>query len=171
MAVSADAQSRSRFSKDRLVGLFVPVALAVFTWLAALLALGFIARLNSLSLLNVLPVFFVVLLFWPVYRAAPWRPGLAGRVYRWARDQRLEAAAVIGLGLLPVVPFVPDVLVSLLQLPYRGSGIFFGAALFYRERFGPLAGRILLTFGQTYLQLLWLFFMAKGVVFVVRRLR
>lgn len=156
---------------DRAFELGVPVGLAVLTWLALLLAVGFLARLTALSFLNVLPVFVVGLLFWPVYRAAPWRAGMAERVRRWSHDRTTEVGVLVGLGLVPLVPVVPDLLVTLLQLPYRGSGIFFGASLFYRQRLGPTAGRLLLVFAQTYLQVIWLYLLSKGVVGLARRLR
>lgn len=168
--MSTEAGSRTRSATDHMVELVVRVGLAVFTWLAILLAIGFLARIPELSLLNVLPLFFVGLLFWPIYRAAPWQPGLASRVRQWSRDQQMEALAIAGLGLLPLVPFMQDVLVSLLQLSHRGSGVFFGASLFYRERFGSTVARVLLTFGQTYMQLLWLYFLSIGLLAVGRRL-
>lgn len=171
MALSPVVDDRLAVPLERFVAVGVPVGLAVLTWLAVLLAVGFLARLNSLSVLNLLPLFFVGLLFWPVYRAAPWREGMAERVRSWARGQRTEFAVIVVLGLLPLVPPVPDLLVSLLQLPYRGSGIFFGASLFYRERLGPMAGRLLLGFAGTYIQLIWLYLLSKGVVGLVRRLR
>lgn len=171
VSLSSKTEARLTVTLDRVLEITVPVGLAVLTWLALLVAVGFLARLNSLSVLNVVPVIFVGLLFWPIYRAAPWQPGTTTRVRRWARHQQAEFVIVLGLGLLPLVPFVPDLLVSLLQLPYRGSGVFFGASLFYRERFGSLAGRLVLTFGQTYIQLLWLYLLSKGVIGLVRRLR
>lgn len=166
--MSLTAPSPDDVTLDRVA---VPVGLAVLTWLGLLLAVGFLARLGSLSLLNLLPVFFVALLFWPVYRIEPWREGATDRVVAWARQRRVVVPVVIGLALLPLVPLVPDLLVSVLQLPYRGSGVFFGATLFYRARFGPAVARLLLVFAQTYLQLLWLYFLAVGLVEVVRRLR
>lgn len=156
---------------ERLVAVAVPVGLAVLTWLSLLLTVGFLARLNALSFLNLVPLFFLLLLFWPVYRAAPWREGVAERVGRWARDHTTEFAVLVALGILPYVPLLPDLVVTLLQLPYRGSGIFFGASLFYRERLGPMAGRLLLRFAQAYLQLIWLYLLAKGTVGLARRLR
>ncbi len=156
---------------DRAVELGVPAGLAALTWLGLALAAGFLARLNDLSVLNLLPLFFVGLLFWPVYSAAPWRPGVAERARSWARRSRAELAVVAVLWLVPLAPLVPELVVSLLQLPYRGSGIFFGASLFYRQRLGPEAGRLLLAAAQAYIQLLWLFLLSKGLVAVGRRLR
>lgn len=149
----------------------VPVGLAVLTWIGLLLAVGYVARLGSLSVLNLLPVFFVGLVFWPVYRVQPWRAGATDRVRAWAGHRRVVFPVVVALAILPLVPFVPDLLVSLLQLPYRGAGVFFGASLFYRQRFGPTAARLLLFFGQSFLELLWLYYLSVGLVGLVRRLR
>lgn len=171
MSVSAPAEDRTIPAIDRLLTAAVPVGLAAVTWLGLLLTAGFLVRLNRVSLLDLLPVFFVALLFWPVLRAAPWREGAADRVRAWAGDRFAEFAVVAGLAVLPLVPVVPDLLVSLLQLPYRGSGVFFGASLFYRERVGPLAGRMLLAAAQWYLQLLWLYLLSTGIVGLARRLR
>lgn len=171
MALKSSADAQPGDVVDRAFELGVPVGLAVLTWLALLVAVGFLARLNSLSFMNVLPVFIVGLLFWPVYRAAPWRAGMGQRVRRRAQDRTTEAGVIVVLGLLPVVPVVPDPLISLLQLPYRGSGVFFGASLFYRHRLGPTAGRLLLAFAQTYLQLVWLYLLSKGLVGLARRVR
>lgn len=171
MALTTASEGWLPISGDRLVDLAVPVGLAVVTWLTLLLAVGVLVRVSAPSVLDLVPLFFVVVLLWPVYLAAPWRDGVSARVRRWARDQPTEFAVVVGLGLLPLVPFAPDLLVSLLQLPYRGSGIFFGASLFYRQRFGPTAGRLLLVFAQTTLQLIWLFLLSTGVLGLVRRLR
>lgn len=171
MALRAAAEDGPTVTAERVLGVAVPVGLAVLTWLALLLTIGFLARLNSLSVLNLVPLFFVVLLFWPVYLAAPWRDGVSERVRSWARGQTTEFAVAVAFGLLPLVPVVPDLLVSVLQLPYRGSGIFFGASLFYRQRFGPPAGRVLLNFAQVSIHLVWLYLLSKGTVGVARRLR
>ncbi len=158
-------------SIEDLVRMAVPIGLAVLTWLGLLLTVGFLARLNSLSLLNVLPMFFLVLLFWPIYRVKPWRPGAADRVRHWLAEQTTELAVLVGLWVLPWVPLLPDLLVTLIQLPYRGSGVFFGASLFYRERLSPVIGRLLLNLAQLYIQALWLYFLSKGTVGLVRRFR
>lgn len=73
------------------------------------------------------------------------------------------------VAIVPLVPFVPELVVSVLQLPYRGAGIFYGTSLFYRVRFGPAVARVLVVFAQTYLQLLWLYFLSVGLVGLVRR--
>ena len=171
MSLSGAAETRTVPSLDRALAVAVPVALAVVTWLGLLFVVGFLARLNRLSVLNLLPLFFVGLLFWPVARAAPWREGVTDRARTWTEERAVAFVVVAGLALLPLVPFVPDLLVSVLQLPYRGSGIFFGASLFYRERLGPTAARALLLVAQWYLQLLWLYLVSIGLVGLVRRLR
>lgn len=171
MSLTTASEGRLPISADRLVDLAVPVGLAVVTWLTLLLGVGVLVRVSAPSVLDLVPLFFVVVLLWPVYLAAPWREGVSGRVRGWASRHTTEFAVVVGLALLPLVPFVPDLLVSLLQLPYRGSGVFFGASLFYRQRLGATAGRLLLVFAQTSFQLIWLFLLSKGVLGLVRRLR
>ncbi|MFB6362387.1 MAG: hypothetical protein ABEH59_13840 [Halobacteriales archaeon] len=158
-------------SIEDVVRIAVPVALAILTWLGLLLTVGFLARVNSLSLLNILPIFFLVLLFWPIYSVAPWRPGAGERVQNWIRGQYVEFAVLGGLWMLPIFPLGPDLLVTVIQLPYRGSGVFFGASLFYRERLNPTASRLLLNLAQVYIQALWLYFLSKGTVGLVRRVR
>lgn len=171
MAVTLPAEDRLAAAADRLAPVAVPVGLAVVTWLTLLLAAGVLLRPGSLSLSNLVPLFFVGLLLWPVYRAAPWRDGTAARVLRWVNRSRAAFAVLAVLFVLPAVPLVPDLLISLLQLPYRGSGLFFGASLFYRERLGPTAARLLLRFGQWYFQALWLYLLATILVGLGRRLR
>lgn len=171
MSVTGRAGSRLSTALEPLAPVAVPIGLAVLTWLTLLLTAGLLARLGSVSLLNLLPLFFVGVLFWPIYEVAPWREGVTARTRRWA-SRRGPVFVVTGvLAVVPLVPFVPDLLVTLLQLPYRGTGIFFGASLFYRARFGPLVGRLVLGFGQTYLQLFWLYLLATGVVALVGRFR
>lgn len=171
MAVSPSSADRVTVAIDRIAPVAVPVGLAVLTWLALLLIAGFFARLGSLSLLNLVPLFFVALLVWPVYSVAPWREGATARVRAWAAPRRPAFVLVAVLGALPLVPVVPDLVVSVLQLPYRGAGSFYGASLFYRERFGRPAGWLLLTAAQSYLQVLWLYFLSVGLLGLVRRVR
>lgn len=170
MTATPTAEDRLAAAVDRLSPVAVPVGLAALTWLTLLLAAGVLLR-ASLSLSSLVPVFFVGLLFWPVYRAAPWREGASARVRRWVRASRVEFAVLAVLAAVPLVPLVPDLVVSALQLPYRGSGLFFGASLFYRQRFGPAAGRTVLRFGQWYFQALWLYLLATMLVGLGRRLR
>lgn len=154
---------------DTALDIAIPVGLAVVTWLAVLLAVGVTARAGSL--LDALPLFFVALLLWPVLRAAPWREGSAARARAWARANRDALAIAVGLAVLPVLPPVPDLVVTVLELPYRGTSVFFGASLPYRDPLGRVASRSLLRFGQWSFQALWLYLLATGLLAAGRRLR
>lgn len=169
VGLTPTAEARVAAATDRLAPIVVPAGLAVVTWLALLLAAGILFRADGLSVF--VPLFFVAILLWPVYSAAPWREGASDRAREWLQNDWPALAVAAGLGVLPVLPAVPDLLVSILQLPYRGSGLFFGATLVYRQRFDPLAGRVLLRFGQWTIQLLWLYLLATLVVGAARRLR
>ena len=171
MSVSASAPARAAAVADRLAPVAVPVGLAALTWLGLLLVAGFLARLDSLSLFNLVPLFVMALVFWPVVSVAPWREGATGRVVAWVTARWRAFPVVVVLAVLPIVPGVPDLLVRVLQLPYRGGGAVYGATLFYRARFGPMAGRLLFTAAVTYLYLLWLYFVSAGLVGLARRLR
>lgn len=151
------------------VAIAVPAGLAVGTWFVVLLAVGVIARADSL--LDLLPSFFIGLLLWPVVRAAPWREGVTARTRAWAHRNRGALVVAVVLAVLPALPFVPDVVVTVLQLPYRGSGMFFGASLVYREPLGSAASRTLLRFGQWSFHALWLYLLATGLLAIGRRLR
>lgn len=171
MALSPPAEEQLSAGVERVAPVAVPAGLAVVTWLTLLLAAGVLVRFEGSLLATVVPLFFVALLAWPVYRAAPWRAGVTDRTRRWLDREWPVLAVVAGLAVLPILPLVPDPVVSVLQLPYRGSGLFFGATVFYREQLGPLAGRLLLRFGQWTIQLLWLYLLATLVVGAVGRVR
>jgi len=157
-----------RFEVARVL---VPVGLAVATWLVALLAVGYLLGIRSLSPFTLLPLSIVVALFWPIVAVAPWREGASARVVFWIVRNRETLVGIVGLALLAALPVTPRLLVRILELPYRGSGIFFGASLFYREHVGPAFADLLLRFGQWYLELLWLYVVATGAVAVGRRMR
>jgi len=156
--------SHRRERGTRIALVAVPVGLAVIAWLALLVTLGVVAELDALSLLNVLPLLVVLVMFWPLYLLAPWRPGLTERVVDWAGTHRDGILVAVVLGVVRVVPFAPDLLVGLLNLPFRSAGVLFGAKLFYGERLGTEAGRLVLRFGQWYLEAFWLFIVGTALV-------
>lgn len=151
-----------------LPGLLVPAGLAVVTWLVALLAAGYLLRLKSVTFFTVIPLVVIFALFWPIIAAAPWRPAVSARVVLWAKRNHETLFAVVLLTLVAVLPFTPDLLIRVIELPYRGSGIFFGASLFYRERLGATFAEVLLRFGQWYLELIWLYVLGSALATVVR---
>jgi hypothetical protein len=146
----------------RAARIAVPAALAVVTWLVVLVGVGLVAGVDSP--LDLLPLFVVAVMLWPVYLAAPWRPGLTERVLGAAERNRWGIAAGLGLLLARWLPFAPGELLTLLDLPFRSAGVLFGAGLFYRRLFGPTTGRFLLSFGQWYLELFWLFLAGSFLV-------
>lgn len=154
----------------RVTRVAVPAGLAVLTWLVVLLAVGVLAGLTA-SVMNIVPVILVGLLFWPVFRAAPWRPGVTERMRRFVRTNRDPILVAIALFVLRSVPVTPDLLVSLLDLPFRATGLLFGASVFYRRHVGAAFGRFILDFGQWYLEAFWLFGIGLLVAGVVRRVR
>lgn len=156
--------SHRREQGKRVALVAVPVGLAVIAWLELLVAVGVVAELDALSLLNLLPLLVVLVMFWPLYLLAPWRPGLTERVVDWAGAHRDGILAAVVLGVVRVVPFAPDLLVGLLNLPFRSAGVLFGAKLFYGERLGTEAGRLVLRFGQWYLEAFWLFVVGTALV-------
>lgn len=155
---------------DRASRVVIPAGMAVLAWLVALLAVGMVAGL-SLSVLNVLPLLLVGVLVWPIYRAAPWRPGLTERTRRFLEGNR--AAILAGAGLLVVrsVPVTPGPVVGLLDLPFRSTGLLFGASVFYRSHVGAAFGRFILDFGQWYLEGLWLFGLGLLLAGLARRVK
>lgn len=153
---------------ERAARVAVPTGLAAGTWLVVLVGVGLLARLDSP--LDLLPLFVVGVMLWPVYLAAPWRPGVTGRVLRTVERNRWGIVAAAGLLVVRALPVTPGPLLTLLDLPFRSAGVLFGAGLFYRELFGPAAGRFLLSFGQWYLELFWLF-LAGSLLVRLGRLR
>lgn len=156
---------------ERGIRIAVPVGVAVLTWLGLLLAVGLVLRIDSVSVLNLLQFVIVGVVFWPLWRVAPWREGFTQRVLSFFDGNRSALLAAAGLGVLPMLPGVPGLVASLLNLPYRGSGVLFGASLFYRERLGGTVARVLLRSWQWYLQALWLYILGSAVAALVRRLR
>lgn len=113
-------------------------------WLVLLVAFGVFAGLDSLSVLTLVPLLVVVVMLWPLYALAPWRPGLADRVIDRTVANRWGILGAFAVGRLRVFPVTPDLLVRLLDLPFRSAGMLFGAKLFYAERLGPRAGDVVL---------------------------
>jgi hypothetical protein len=158
---STDSQP-VRVLGERVARLAISAGLAVVTWLVLLVGVGLVAGLDSP--LELLPLFVVIVMLWPVYLAAPWRPGMTGRVLGAVERNRWGIAAGFGLLLLRWLPFIPGPLLTVLDLPFRSAGVLFGAGLFYRRLFDPAVGRFLLSFGQWYLELFWLFLAGSFLV-------
>lgn len=156
-------RDRREFGKH-VASFAVPAGLGVLTWLVLVVAIGAVAELDSLSVLNVLGLLVIVVMFWPLYLLAPWRPALTERVTDVARGRGTGILVAAALGVLRVLPVTPDVLVGILNLPFRSAGVLFGAKLFYGRRLGAEAGRYVLKFGQWYLEALWLFLIGVALV-------
>lgn len=157
MRIETSRSERVRVHGERAARVVLPAGLAVVTWLVVLIGVGLVARLDSLSPLNLLPLFVVAIMFWPIYLAAPWKPGLTDRIGDTLGGNRDGVAVAAGLLVVRSLPFTPDVLLTLLDLPFRSAGVLFGAGLFYRRLVSLAFGRFLLSFGQWYLEAFWLF--------------
>lgn len=155
-------------SIEDTVRIGVPILLAVVTWLLLLLLAGYVLRLSTLSLFNLLPLLVFGILFWPVATFEPWRDGAGSRVRAYLRANRTAILVTLVLAALVVFPFVPDLLSRILALPFRASGIFFGASIFYCERLGATVGQAIFRFGQLYLVFLWLYVLSTVLVSVGR---
>lgn len=149
----------------------VPIGLAVVTWLVLLLAVGTVLRIKSFSILDVIPLFVIALMFWPIASIAPWYNGVTQRVLNWLRPRRTVFPVILALFLATQLPLVPDLVVRFLNLPFRVSGILFGASIYYRQFVGPEFAAFLLRFGQAYLEAVWLYILASGIVLLTRRAR
>lgn len=151
-------------SIERAVRIGVPVGLAVVTWLLLLLLAGYLLRLESLALFNLLPLFVFGILFWPVVAFEPWRENAAAAFRAYLRSNRTALLVTGLLVALILVPFVPDLVSRILVLPFRASGIFFSASMFYREQLGATVGQAVFRFGQLYLVFLWLYVLSTVLV-------
>lgn len=172
--VTTENPSNRRLPVDRAARVAVPAGMAVVTWLVVLLGAGLVLRPGAL-LAAAIPLVVVGVMLWPLVAVAPWRNGVTGRVRGWAARQRSSLLVTAGLAAVLAVPFVadllPGVLVGILRLPFRATGMLFGASVFYRERVGAFAGRTLLRFGQWYLEVLWLYVIASGITMLSESLR
>lgn len=139
-----------------------PAVLAVLTWLVVLVAIGVLSRFGSPSILNLLSLVVVVVMVYPLTIVAPWRPDLTERLTAWARRNWHGVAGGAVLFVVRLLP-VPGLVGGLLDLPFRSAGMLFGAKLFYAQRLGEPTGQLLLSFGQWYLELLWLFLLGTGL--------
>lgn len=164
-----DADARRSRARAALA-VAVPVCLAVLTWLVALLAVGVVASVGVPSLLDLVALFVVGITFWPIYRVAPWRPGMTGRVVEWLRNNRTTIGIAVALLVARSLPFAPGLVVGLLDLPFRSASILFGASVFYRQQVGPEVGHVLLKFGQWYLEIYWLLVIGYFLTPIGRRL-
>lgn len=154
-----------------MASVVVPVGMAVATWLVLLLLAGLVLRIDSFSLLNLVPLFVVGLMLWPLFVVEPWSDDAAARVLNWVETRRSVLLVTVPLAVVTALSVVPGPLAAILNLPFRVSGVLFGASLFYRERVGAGFAQLLLRFGQWYLELLWLYLISSGIVVLGRRLR
>jgi len=152
----------------RATDIAVPVGFGVVTWLVVALLAGYLLRLGSLSLINLLPLFVFGILLWPIVAFEPWREAAPPAARDWLRRNRSQILLAGLLVALLAVPFVPDLIARGLALPFRASGIFFGASVFYRQRLGATVGQALFRFGQWYLVALWFYVLASVLVSVGR---
>lgn len=155
MSLTAHGEPTARWA-DRLVRGVLAAVLAGLTWLVGLLAVGIVAELGALSVLSLLPLAVLALMAWPLYRAAPWRPGLADRAVSTVLATRYGVAAAAVLAGLRALSGTPGALQFVLDVPFRTAGLLFGARLFYADRLGSAAGRLVLRAGLWYLEALWL---------------
>lgn len=151
------------------VSVIVPIGLAVVTWLVFLLTAGTVLRINSFSLLDLIPLVVIALMFWPIAAIAPWYDGVTQRVLDWVRPRRPVFPVIVALFLVTRLPLIPDLVVRFLNLPFRVSGIIFGASVYYRQLVGDEFAAFLLRFGQLYLEAVWLYILASGIVLLIRR--
>lgn len=151
--------------RTRLARVTVAAGLAVLTWLVGLVALGTVAGMESVSPLALVPLLVIALMAWPLYRAAPWRPGLAERTLSWLVRTRYGLAVAAGIAVLRTLPVTPGLVQFVLDVPFRAAGLLFGARLFYAERLGAAAaGRLVLQAGLWYLEALWLVLLGTTIV-------
>lgn len=157
--------------RTRVGEVTVPVVLAVMTWVFVLLVVGRLLRFEGA--LSIVPLVFVTGLFVPLAMFAPWRNGVSERGLGWiaAHRRSLAVTAVFaGLLLLPVSDLLGPV-VSFFQFPLRLTGMFYGATIPYRQYVVPELGTVLFRTSQWYVQLLWLFLLATGLVSIVDGIR
>lgn len=163
--------SDTHVPSERVIGVAIPVAVAVLTWLVGLVTIGVGAGIGSPGILDVLALFVIIVMWWPVYRVAPWQPGMAHRVLEWGRDHRAPMLVAGGLVVVRSLPVTPGILVAVLDLPFRSATILFGVSVFYRQQVGSVVGHGLFKFGQWYLEAYWLLVIGLVIVGLGTKLR
>lgn len=153
----------------RLAAVGIPVGMAVYSWLSLLLLVGYVARLDGVSVLNLVPLLVFGLLFWPLVVVAPWRPRVTDRVLAWTIPRRTTLAVTVVLAGVVAAQLVSGLVATALGLPFRASGMFFGASVFYREQVGGAVGRVVFRFGQWYIEFVWLYLVSGVLVALGRR--
>lgn len=170
VSVSRADDSPSELS-SRVTAVVVPVGMAVFSWLALLLLAGYLLRLDGVSPLDVVPLFVFGLMLWPLTIVRPWREDATPRILAWVSRNRATLALTGALAIVVAVEVVSGLLATILGLPFRASGMLFGASLFYRARVGDGFGWLLFRFGQWYLEVLWLYVFSGALVTLGRKVR
>jgi len=157
---------------DRGLQFVLLAGVAIATGLLIVVAIGMGTRLEGFSMASVTRLLLIVLLLWPVYHLAPWQPGVTERVREWLQSNRsaLALAAVLLLG--SRLSLVPDVLATLIHLPFvQTAGFFFGAELFYRPYVGFEFGQFVRRFGQWYMTVFLVVVVSRFLVGLGRSVR
>lgn len=163
--------TRIDLQPDSFAHVAVPVGLAVVTWLVVLITVGLLARFGSVSILGIISVLVVGVMLWPIAIVAPWRPGVTERVLDWGDGNRTTFGVAVLLLVLRSLPVTPGIVAGILDVPFRSAGTLFDAKLFYAQHVAPAFGQFVLSFGQWYLELFWLFVLAEILVRIVRGFR
>lgn len=149
---------------DRGLRFVVPAGVAIAVGMVGIVVAGLGLRIEGLAATSLMQLLLIAVLLWPVYRLAPWRPGVTERVRGWFRSNRSPVAVAAVLILGSRLPFAPDLFAALVDVPLvRTSGFFYGVEVFYRPHVGFEFGKVIRRFGQWYVTV----FFVLGVVVLV----